>query len=121
MTDQDLELLDAYLDGGLSKEEMRAVEARLLSEAGMADELSRQREARQVRAQVWQSMEPSEREVDHFMQRIEKALERRGRFSLVLNNLRVISAAAACILLGFVTGWMGRSQPGLGQMDPGSA
>ena len=125
MTDQDLELLDSYLDGALSKEEVRALEARLLAEPGMADELARQREAREIRVQIWKSMEPSDSEVDRLMERIGESLERRSRFSFVLNNLRVIGAAAACILVGFLTGWMGRSQPGLehlaGQVDPGNA
>jgi anti-sigma factor RsiW len=124
MTDQDLELLDNYLDEALSQEEVRAVEARL-TEPEMAAELARLRDARQLRLQVWKSLEPSQSQVDRLMQRVESSLDRRSRFSFVLNNLRVIGAAAACILIGILTGWLGRSEPGLehlaGMSDPNAA
>jgi hypothetical protein len=108
MTDRDLELLDGYLDNALSSDELREVEDRLESDVLFIGELARLRADRELRGQVWRSMQPTEASVQTVMENIDAALERRDAWSWRLRNLRFAGAAAALILVGFATGWIGR-------------
>ena len=112
MTDQDLELLDQYLDGALSDDEERALETRLRAEPALAAELSRLKSDRDLRKLMWQGIETGvERSVQPLLMRVEAALDRRENWKMRIARFRVPAAAAACILVGFMAGWVGRTSP----------
>lgn len=62
LSDEQLELLDRYLDGDLSDAEAVGLEARLSNEASLADELARLREHRAARASAFAALEPGDLE-----------------------------------------------------------
>jgi anti-sigma factor RsiW len=102
MTDRDLELLDGYLDGALSDAELREAEQRLETDVLFIGALARLRSDRELRSQVWQSMQVDDGAADRVMDRIDEALSRRESWAGRLRTLRYLSAAAAVILVCFM-------------------
>lgn len=60
LPDDQLELLDRYLDGDLTDAEAVGLEARLAGDAALADHLARLREHRAVRASAFATFEPGD-------------------------------------------------------------
>lgn len=114
-TESDLELLEAYLDDGLSDQDLARVALRLSKEPELAAELERLRGEREMRKAVWASLEPREAEVEHLLGRVDEAVRRRAWWERQARWGRWGAAAAACIVFGFTTGWFGR---GPAAVDP---
>jgi len=115
MTDRDLELLDGYLDGALSDEELRQVEERLEKDVLFIGELARMRSDRDARLQAWESMqEPGdEYAAIALMGRIDAALDRRESWASRFRWVGRAAAAAALILVGFMgDAWLQRHSVG---------
>lgn len=108
----DLELLETWLDGELSPSEAEALSRRLEGEPGLRGALEALRGERALRAAVWSTCEPSELSVERLMGRVDRKITAWERRSDWVFRIRVASAAAACILVG----WIGRGifQPGVG-------
>jgi hypothetical protein len=110
VSEQDLELLEEYLDGALAPDEIGRLCARLAAEPALSAELDELRAARATRAAVWTSLEPSEADAMRFAARVAGAARRQDRWSRVGVYARFGSAAAACLLVGFFLGWLGRDR-----------
>jgi hypothetical protein len=125
IAEQDLELLDRYLDGDLDAREAAALQARLSSDVNLASELSRMREHREIRAQAFASMEPSDTEAQQLQWYIRGAINQEARkpaaaaaattASIVWADrtrslLGSLSRVAAVLLVGFVVGYGYRAQ-----------
>ncbi len=118
--DADLDLLESYLDDALDPAGAAAVRVRLAADAGLSATLDRLRAERAGRAAAWASLEPDARAVDQLCWRVRGAVaaERsppaamRPRWESFLPDpwrvTRFTSAAAACVLLGFFGGRLGR-------------
>jgi hypothetical protein len=112
--EQLLEQLEEYLDGALPPDEVERLNARLASDSELAELLDELRDEREARAAVWRAMEPEQPQANAFADRVITAAHRRaprelgwsraGRFA------QFGSAAAACLLLGFFFGWLGRDR-----------
>jgi anti-sigma factor RsiW len=119
-TDADLDLLETYLDDALPPAEAAALRVRLSVDAGLSATLDELRSQRAGRAAVWAALEPDDRSVQQLVWRVRGAVAaERNRpaklgwtwaaFHLDPWRLaRFTSAAAACVVLGFVGGRLGR-------------
>lgn len=112
LEERDLEQLDSELDGSLPSRESAELRARVgqdLLLAGAQDELRAERAARST---LWASLEPTEDEAGILADRIlAAAAQPRGRTSAASwTAWRRFSAIAACILVGFATGWAAHSR-----------
>lgn len=121
LNDIDLELLEAYLDGEVPQGPTRdALVKRLETERELAEALEALRAERFVRAQAFQSMEPDARSAEQFAWATTQSLRHASHAGNPLHRsfwtwsnsaLRTISAAAACVVLGFLIGFMTRGTP----------
>ncbi len=106
--DNDVEMLEAFLDEELGEVEREQLLRRLSGEAVLGAELENLRRDREVRAKMFKSFEGGEEAVvERALVEVDR-LERR-RESSVVRIRRVIyaTAAAACIGVAFIAGWMG--------------
>src|SRR5439155_8284378 len=69
-------------------------------------ELARLRGDRELRGRVWQSMQADDAAVARVMDKIDASLERREAWNWRLRALRMVSAAAAMLLIGFGSAWL---------------
>ena len=106
--DPDLDLLESYLDGELSPAEIVGLERRVRAEPDLADALARLNAEFAVRQAVWKSLEPTEPE----QLRLARCVAASTRHVAVRHRLarlsRFAGAAAACVAVGFLAGWVGR-------------
>jgi len=105
--DRDVELLEAMLDNELAVEQREQLNARLAIEPKLAAELEQLRTERKLRAEMFSSLEGGEEAVvDRILAKVGPAMPdiapRRAKF-----HLRYAMAAAACVVVGFLIGWMG--------------
>lgn len=108
VSENELETLDAFLDGELPGDEAAALQRRIDAEPALASALQSLRQERGVRAQSWRAMEPSPASIQRLMSAVEHKLDNYANWAQRLRNLKRITAAAACIVVGFLVGWMGR-------------
>ena len=110
VTEQDLELLEEYLDGALTPDEAERVRGRLADEPAFAAALDESREQRETRTAVWDTLAPTEAQAQAFATKAISAAHRTERWRHVNRYARFGSAAAACLLVGFFAGWLGRDK-----------
>lgn len=109
ITENDLQLLEEYLDGELSAEESDRLQIRIKAESELAVALDQMRQQRSLRRQAWQGMEPTAVQVDQLLDRVRSTARRRELWHRPLRALRFVSAAAACLVLGLIIGRYGKS------------
>jgi len=109
-SDRDLELIEAYLDDALSAEEVERLDRRLAEESDLAVMLHEQRTSRAFRLAAFQCQAPQDCEAKELSDRIIAEVLRRQRRRIAGRWLRVAGALAACVLFGFVAGWLGRGR-----------
>ncbi len=107
LSDSELELLESHLDGELSVAEDVALRDRMNIQPELALMLETLRGERDARRGAFISMEPDDAAVERFnryasrdIQRIDRELFWRNTAS----RLRVVAAAAACLVIGFSVG-----------------
>jgi hypothetical protein len=112
VSDSDLEMLEGYLDDALEMGEVEGVRARLLSDAEFAAALEQVRRERAGRRMYFAALEPDEAAVAKFTARVGGAIGRRRRISYGLRVGRYVTAAAACLVVGFLArGWFDHPEP----------
>ncbi len=127
VSDEDLELLEAYLDGELPGSEGDALIDRLRTEPALASAVATLRDERAARATAWLSYEPSQDSVDRLIGRVERKVDNHYSWSNRLSKLRIVSGVAACILVGVFMGYAGRGRnqpnlsPGQGAVAQGTS
>lgn len=104
MNEQDIELLETYLDGALEPAGVHSLERRLAAEPSLAAELQRLRNGRALRMQLWESFEPAEESSQRILDQIQAREARRAWYWRILDHRERIAAAAACIAV-FLIGW----------------
>jgi anti-sigma factor RsiW len=105
LTDQDLELLEAYLDDALTADEVEQVAHRLSDDPALLAALQSMRAERTVRAAVFTSLEPTPAEADAISNRIIRSVRRSRLIGIGWRASQFAAAAAASILLGLGGGW----------------
>lgn len=102
--EHDLEQLDALLDGELSAADAAALRSRIAADPALTEMLERLRGERDVRALVWQSVEPRDAQVAALVNGVRAGIRRDAVWDKRLRALRYVSGLAACIALGFMLG-----------------
>jgi len=119
VSETDLELLETYLDDELSAEEGEALRRRLSSEPALVAAMDELRHDRAVRQQAFGTMELTERQAlmatDSIVRSVRQAATREVARSGRMRLFRQVAAAAACIMVGVLVGWMGHSRTELAQ------
>ena len=110
ISDDQLLDLESYLDGALNPSEIDVVRARLTVDTDWSESLSTLKAERALRRLTFAALEPSEREADQFSTNLVSDLRRRQNQSKLWRGLRVIAAAAACLMFGLIGGWMLRDR-----------
>jgi anti-sigma factor RsiW len=106
--DPDFELLMSYVDGELTAAEAGRLEERLRGEPELADALGRMSAEHAVRQAVWRSLEPGQPEALSLAAGVTRSARRADWHRRFSRLSRVAVAAAACVALGFLAGWVGR-------------
>ena len=110
MSDEELEVLENYLDGALSPREADRVARRAALDPECAAALDRLRTERAVRQAVWQSIEPDPAAAHAAGRAALTAAVRFDRRSRLTRHLRRASGVAAGLLIAFAGGWVARGR-----------
>jgi hypothetical protein len=114
VSEQLLEQLEEYLDGVLAPDEVERLNVRLATDPELAGLLDELRAERETRALIWHANEPGLTEANAFADRVITTARRNTRRGFNWGRLgrsaQFGSAAAACLLLGFFFGWLGRDR-----------
>jgi hypothetical protein len=111
--EQLLEHLEEYLDGALAPDEVERLNVRLAADPELAATLDELRAERETRALLWRANEPSPAQANAFAERVLTTARRTRRefnWGRLGRYAQFGSAAAACLLLGFFFGWLGRDR-----------
>ena len=112
LSDSDYELLESHLDGELSVAEDEALRDRMNIEPDLATALETLRSEREARVSTFRAMEPDDETVERFNRSASREIQRLDRDSFwqrTSQRLRIASAAAACLLIGFSVGRIAKS------------
>jgi anti-sigma factor RsiW len=105
--DADLQLLEAMLDSELPAQQSEALAARLSKEPRLLAALEHLRSERKLREEMFSSLEGGEEPVvEKILANVGPALPDIARRPAKF-RLRYAMAAAACVVIGFLIGWMG--------------
>ena len=122
LSDSDLELLESHLDGELTTAEEEALRDRMDIEPELATVLESLRSERDARRGAFLAMEPDDATVERFNRQATREIQRIDRATFwksTASRMRVVAAAAACLVIGFSVGRIADSgvldrQPGQG-------
>jgi anti-sigma factor RsiW len=114
--ENDLQLLELYLDGELSQSESILLAARLSTDAPLSTELAKLQRERTVRASAMAMLEPSDMAAQQLLWRVRGAMASQQQTATEPSQRswspwRIAStgsAAAACLMLGFLFGRIGQ-------------
>jgi len=110
VSDEDIELLENYLDGALSPGEAERVGRRLARDLEWAGALEQLRAQRGVRREVWESLEPSRPLADAAGRAAVARAISAERWSRATRFARRAAAVAAGLLVAFTGGWVARGR-----------
>jgi hypothetical protein len=121
LSESDIELLEAHLDGELSSAQDAVLRNRLSSDQELANQLIALRADRTVRVEVFESFEPNDLAVKNLVLGVRKQITREAVRGDRLRILRYIGSAAAVVVFSFTAGWIGKArvatQPSLGDQS----
>ena len=117
MIDTELELLEAYLDGETPAGEQAALRGRIAREPQLRAGFEQLSGERVMRQSLFASFEAG---ADDAAERIlsrchEQDEKQQRRYAWLTHAMRFTGAAAACLAVGFLAGWLGRSRPAVTQ------
>ena len=104
LSDNDLELLESYLDDELTGRELDSLRQRLSAEPALTSALDDLRSQRQMRQDFFAVCEPDEASVHRLMTSVNKSVTRDLVWSQRSRSLSWIGSLAACLLVGFTVG-----------------
>src|SRR4051812_3955467 len=111
LNENDLMLLDSYLDDELSALEHDALEQRLSREPALSAALNELRVQRALRCSVYATFEPSAAMVQRVVASVERKVEGHMVWAERARGLRWLSGVAAMLLIGFLGGYISRRGP----------
>lgn len=110
VTEHDLEILEMWLDGELSEEQVVELRKRVSAEPELAQAHERLRSDRQLRTRMWQSLEPADAQVESLISRVRADIRKEEVWSSRFRSLSRVSGIAASIAVVFMMGWVGRDR-----------
>lgn len=102
--DLDLQTLETFLDGELPEDEAMVLRRRLVLEPAMQAALEQLQSERAVRQLLFRSLEPQTNQADQLVASVHSAMVAHERWRWINRSLRYVSAAAACVVVGFFAG-----------------
>jgi hypothetical protein len=112
VSENDLELLESYLDDELTGRELEALRQRLSSEPQLATAIDELKSQRQMRQQFFGACEPDQASVERLVQSVNQDVTRELAWSERNRSLRSWGSLAACLLVGL---FLGRAMRGTAQ------
>jgi anti-sigma factor RsiW len=106
LNDDDLDLLESYLDDALSATDVERLDRRLTGELELSGALDQLRRERAARIAFFQSQTPDQPVSDRFANNVIVSLHRRERQLTFVRGGRIAGALAACLFIGFAVGWI---------------
>lgn len=113
VSDQDLELLENYLDDEVIGADLDGLRKRLASDQELTLAMSELRVNRQMRQQFFTSCEPSQKSIDSLIRGVRQGTTRQRVLAGRSGVLRRAGSLAACLLFGFLAGHGWRIAPGV--------
>jgi hypothetical protein len=113
-----VELLELWLDGELPEDQSEALRQRLSAEPALAQALDALRGERQIRARVWQALEPGDTDVESLVSSVRRSVMKEEVWASRLRTLRNVSGIAASIAIVFLAGWISRGRLSVGGEAP---
>jgi hypothetical protein len=110
VNENDLELLQAYLDGEMPMSECEGLWRRLAVEQALAAELDQMRAEVATRQVVWTSLEPGDSALAELEKNILRGARKQNLRSMSNRAFKGLATVAACLLFGFGIGWWGRDK-----------
>ncbi len=110
VTDDQLELLEAYIEGELDEPQAVALQTRLEANAELTAALHSLQDQRQLRMHLFESLEADLPATARIAKYVNKEITRDIVWGERLRIVRYLGAAAACVVFSFFAGWVGRSQ-----------
>jgi hypothetical protein len=115
INENDLQLIQTYLDGEMPTADCEGLWRRLAVEPELAAELEKLRAEVSGRQMVWGSLEPADDMLAELQRNIIRESRKQSVREIAGNRLRGIASVAAMLLFGFGIGWYGRDKfPNLG-------
>ena len=114
VNENDLDLLESYLDDELTGRELEALRQRLSSEPQLATAIDELKSQRQMRQQFFAACEPDQASVERLVQSVNQNVTRELAWSERNRSLRSWGSLAACLLVGL---FLGRAMRGTGQIS----
>jgi hypothetical protein len=112
MIEIDTELLEAYLDGELPPGDLALLRTRLAAEPELAAQLQQLSLERSLRSSLFERFEAdADDAAGRVLTGFHARIQRRQRLAWIGRAMRISGAAAACLAIGFLAGWLGRSGP----------
>jgi hypothetical protein len=106
MRENDLENLEEWLDGELPDEQIEQLRRRIADEPELAQAVDQLRGERQMRSQVWMTLEATDAQVETLIANVRREVQRDEIWSLRLRVMRRLSSVAASIAIVFMAGWL---------------
>jgi len=119
VSENDLEILEVWLDGELSEEQVEALRRRVSVEPELSETLDRLRSDRQMRAGIFQALEPQGAEVETLVANVRRGVRKEELINGRLRTLRNVGAIAASIAVVFMAGWLSRTRLDIGAPNSG--
>lgn len=115
--DDDLDLLECYLDDALDEAQSESLRLRLAKEPSLAAALRQLRDERAQRQAFFQSIDPTPAEVDAFVAGVKQSSQRTTWWHRQWRWAKLGSALAACVVAGMLIGDLVRTNA----VRPGTA
>jgi hypothetical protein len=116
VTDQELELMEQWLDGELPEGQAEALRARISGEPELAQVVDRLRGDRKMRAAIFSALEPANHDVDALINNVRRAVRKEEVWGSRMRILRNVSGVAAALAMVFFAGWISRSKLHVGPL-----
>ena len=110
MSDEEIQILESYLDGALPAHEAQDVCRRLADDAAYGAAFERLRGERATRQAAWRSFEPDPASAAGFARRAAGEAVRQDRLARASRFARRATAVAACLVVAFAGGWVARGR-----------
>ena len=104
MNDQDIQLLESYLDDELTSRELESLRQRLSAEPYLSAAIDELRSQREMRQSFFAACQPDEASVQRLIQSAKRQATRETVWGERNRALRWVSGLAACLVFGFVAG-----------------
>lgn len=110
ISDNDLQVMEEWLDGELPEGQVEALRRRLSSEPDLAQAMQRIRDERQARSRLFTLLEPGDAEAETQIGQLRRAVRREDVWALRVRGLQKVASLAAAIVVVFMAGWISRER-----------